>query len=1239
MIPYKKSMSWIVIVTFFVSLFAGTGALYPKAASAYDAPPKDQGHSGPNPDPPPNPKPDDDPKQDEAGDDPVNIASGNFIHRHQDLFIPGRLPLEISRTYNCQDMCEGLFGYGWSFTYNISLIEVMKGSEHHVIIKREDGRRLQFKDNEDGTFTAPSGWYLTLTKTAGDYTLKEKNGTKYNFSGSNLVSIADRNNNQVTLNYDGSGKLSTVTGPAGRTLTFTYGTNNKIATIIDPAGRTFAYGYDSNNNLISYTDPAGNTTQYAYDSQHRLTTITDPKGTTFLANTYDSEDKITRQDYNGGTYYFNYYPSSKYTRVRNLRGYYTYHYYNDNGNPTTTRDALGNSTVRTWDANMNLTSLKDARGYTTTYTYDSMGNLLTKNDPQGNVTTFTRETTYNKITSITDALGRTTNLEYDSSGNLVKETDHLGYQTVLAYNSSGDMVSMTDPAGNSTTYVYNTYGYLSSSTDALGNSNSNTYDILGNITSVTDKNINTTLYAYDQLNRRIQITDALGNVTTVTYDENGNRTSMVNPEGKTTTFSYDNYNQLITKTDASNNTKSYAYDAMGNVLTITDAEGNTTGYAYDALSRVIKVTDALGNSSEYTYDQNGNRVSVKDANGNTTSYTYDARNYLTKTTYADGSEKIYVYDQVGNLTSQTDQKGNTTSYSYDPLNRLATKTYPDNTQTTYIYGPNPHQSFIHSVLTSGLISANYGNSNITYSYDSLNRVTRVTQGTKTLTYEYDNKGNRTKLVYPDGTYITYAYDALNRLLQIQDANGQVITNYTYDSLNRKTRLDFQNGTQALYQYDSINNLTSLANMVPATQTTISSFVYAYDKIGNRTSMITPEGVHNYTYDNIYRINGADHPETYPFPDKTYNYDAVGSRTTAVDGGAVSYTTNAMNQYTAVGGIGYSYDANGNLTGDGANIYQYDYENRLVSVATPTEVINFAYDPFGRRVSKSVNGVATNYIYDGSHVIVEEDGNTTKYVYGRSIDDVLCMIKGSTVYYYHKDALGSVTEITGSSGNVVESYRYDVYGKSEIKDGAGDVISQSATGNPYRYNGRRLDTETGLYYFRARMYSPAIGRFIQQDPVWHVTDFNLYTYARNNPLLFKDPWGMAPGDSYDTQDEAAQDAMDDIIDQSINEDREYGGWIYQNDDGTYSYTEPNRGTEHGCSPGVRPENGTAYYHTHGAESGPDYDDENFSPKDRNYADNNDVDGYVETPSGAIKRYDHDSGSVTGTELRPGKNPQP
>ena len=199
MTAYKKSMYWIVIVVFFFSLFPATGVFNPKDSSAYDAPPKDQGHTGPNPDSPPNPNPDDDPNQDEEGDDPVNIASGNFIHLHQDLFIPGRLPLEISRTYNCQDMYEGPFGYGWSFTYNISLIEVMKGSEHHVIIKRKDGRRLQFKDNEDGTFTSPHGWYVTLTRSGGDYTLTEKNGTKCNFSSGNLVSIVDRNNNQVTL--------------------------------------------------------------------------------------------------------------------------------------------------------------------------------------------------------------------------------------------------------------------------------------------------------------------------------------------------------------------------------------------------------------------------------------------------------------------------------------------------------------------------------------------------------------------------------------------------------------------------------------------------------------------------------------------------------------------------------------------------------------------------------------------------------------------------------------------------------------------------------------------------------------------------------------------------------------------------------------------------------------------------------------------------------------------------------
>ncbi|MFH1148759.1 MAG: DUF6531 domain-containing protein [Pseudomonadota bacterium] len=235
----------------------------------------------------------------------MDIRTGNFFTQHEDLVIPGRIPLQIIRTYNSQDKDDGPFGYGWSFTYHITLLGVQDVAQPLQVLRSAEGRRLEFEDNGDGTFTSPLGWQSkTLKSLSGGSILTEKKGTQYIFNQRNLAAIKDRNGNRILLGYDQTGKLTTVKDDAGRTLRFCYGSNNKITGITDPAGRVFTYDYDINGNLVSFTDPSGNTTRYAYDSLHRMTGITDPKGNTFLRNTYDSQNRLAQQFYDGGTWYF-----------------------------------------------------------------------------------------------------------------------------------------------------------------------------------------------------------------------------------------------------------------------------------------------------------------------------------------------------------------------------------------------------------------------------------------------------------------------------------------------------------------------------------------------------------------------------------------------------------------------------------------------------------------------------------------------------------------------------------------------------------------------------------------------------------------------------------------------------------------------------------------------------------------------------------------------------------------------
>ncbi|MCK4830194.1 RHS repeat-associated core domain-containing protein, partial [bacterium] len=155
------------------------------------------------------------------------------------------------------------------------------------------------------------------------------------------------------------------------------------------------------------------------------------------------------------------------------------------------------------------------------------------------------------------------------------------------------------------------------------------------------------------------------------------------------------------------------------------------------------------------------------------------------------------------------------------------------------------------------------------------------------------------------------------------------------------------------------------------------------------------------------------------------------------------------------------------------------------------------------------------------VIEERQGGfvMAEYVYGGWIDEVLTMDRGGNTYYYHTNALCSIVALSDSAGDIVEHYRYDAYGKPEIFVGAGvdgiwftgdDVAAAySVVGNPYLFTGRRLDEETGFYYYRARYYGPERGRFLQRDPLGYVDGMNLYEYADNNTVNLTDPLGLYP----------------------------------------------------------------------------------------------------------------------------------
>jgi RHS repeat-associated protein len=723
----------------------------------------------------------------------------------------------------------------------------------------------------------------------------------------------------------------------------------------------------------------------------------------------------------------------------------------------------------TYDANGHALTRTDENGHTTTYTYDSNGDVLTVTAP---------------ISSTNSA---TTTYTYNSFGEVLTATDPLGFVTTNTYDGKGNLLTVTTPApGNGASASVTQFAYNS----------------LGELTKITDPLNNQTNIAYFSTGLIQTITDAQSNVTTYAYDSKGNRTSVTDANNKQTTFTYDAMNRLTQITYPDSTTTKFTYDIRGRRTSVTDQNSKTTNYAYDNADRLTTVTDAASNVTTYGYDTESNLTSIEDANNNTTSFSYDAFGRVTKTTFPSGYVETYGYDNVGNLTSKTDRKNQLLTYTYDQLNRLTEKSYPDTTTVNYTYDNDSRLTQV--VDPTGTYQ---------FTFDNMGRLTAtstqyafLTSRSFTTSYGYDAASNRTSFTDPESGSSTYVYDTLNRLQTLTPpaAISGGSFGFGYDVLSRRTSLTRPNSVNTSYSYDNLSRLLSVTHAKSGT--TLDGATYTVDNAGNRlTRTPQPSGTAStYGYDNIYEllsvVQGSSTTES-------YTYDPVGNRLT--DLGSASWSYNTSNELNSRPSVTYTYDYNGNtltmVNSSGTTSYAWDFENRLTTATLPGSggTLTFKYDPFGRRIYKSSSSATSIYAYDGDNLIEETNSAGTavaRYSQGLNIDEPLATLRSGTTSYYQADGLGSLTSLSNSSGALANTYTYDSFGNL--------VASSGSLVNNFRYTGREFDTETGLYYYRARYYDPNAGRFISEDPIGFRGDGpNFYLYVLGNPANWIDPFGL------------------------------------------------------------------------------------------------------------------------------------
>lgn len=930
-------------------------------------------------------------------------------------------------------------------------------------------------------------------------------------------------------NYRVTGVKRSASAPSDNT-TITYDANNRVAQIVTD-GRTWTYSYSLSGSQMttSITDP-GETTPRVVVSDVNLGVLLSERDSLLRTTTYtyDSNGRLTRTTK----------PEGNYTQLT-LDG---------RGNQTESRQVAKTSGTPP-DI---VTSATFPASCTNSLTCNKP---VTSTDASGAVTDYSYDATHGGVISVTSPaptpgavrpqirFGYEAKQAYfkNSAGTIVASgvptwllTSTSQCQTLASCSGAADEVKTTINFGPQTAGTANNLypvGVSSGSGDgALTAAKSFTYDSTGNVTFVDGPlagTVDRTRYYYNGArkvwaivgpdpdgagplpfrSKRLTLADdlvvktelgttagqgpfAMDNFEELQavetyYDVSGRKLRDVLTSGGVkyalTQFSYDTKGRLQCTAQRMNPT---AFDALpGSACDLgstgPDGPDRIQKRIYDAADQVTQIQTGVGTTSAavertMTYTSNGNLRTLKDAENNLTTFDYDGHDRLITTLFpvaAKGANassttdyESLTYDVPNNVMWRRLRDGNWIGYDFDTLNRLVYKNLP---------GTEVDESFSYDNLgrLKWAVKGALGN---TQTYDALGRQTFEAQQYGSVSRQFDLAGRVTRVVWSDGFYVDYDRLVTGEVSKIRE-NGAttgvgVLATYSFDGSGNRTGVTFGNGVVQAFAFDPVGRLASLTNDLSG-----SSNDYSVTFSRNAASQITSPA------------RAGDQ----------YSWTGPGSESR-------TYTSNGLNQYTVAGPLTLSYDAKGNLTSDGVNSFTYSADNLLM---TGPNGSSLTYDPAMRLLQITSGSNTTRFAYSGSERVAEYNGSNIlqrRYVHGPGSDQPLVWYEGTGTAdrrFLSSDERGSIISITSSSGALLGVNKYDDFGIPQLDTGGNNVNL-----GRFQYTGQAWLPEVGLYYYKARMYSPTLGRFLQPDPVGYADGLNMYAYVGNEPINRIDPSG-------------------------------------------------------------------------------------------------------------------------------------